>query len=200
MSRKPRDVRPGERELWNRFVEKATRQHPERPTIASPEMPANLKKVAVPDVENPRIPQFKLGQKARQKPPRHDLLPSLPSRLAAAPLQMDHKAFGKMKRGKLVPEARVDLHGMTLAQAHPVLVDFIQSSYARQLRLVLVITGKGKQAVDDGPMPSRRGVLKHQLPQWLSMAPISPMILQVSESHGRHGGSGAFYVYLRRQR
>lgn len=200
MSRKPRDVRPGERELWVRFVEKATRQHPERPTIAAPEPLAKSKKPTLPEVENPRVPQFRLGQKAKKSPPRHDLLPSLPARLAAAPLQMDHKAFGKMKRGKLVPEGRIDLHGMTLAQAHPVLVDFIQSSYARQLRLVLVITGKGKQAADDGPMPSRRGVLKHQLPQWLSMAPISPMILQVTESHGRHGGSGAYYVYLRRHR
>ncbi len=57
---------------------------------------------------------------------------------------MDRKSFGKLKRGKLPPEARIDLHGMTLDQAHPALTRFILDSHAKQRRLVLVITGKGK--------------------------------------------------------
>ena len=113
---------------------------------------------------------------------------------------MDAKAFGKLKRGKLVPEARIDLHGMTLDQAHPALTGFILSCYGRGLRLVLVITGKGQSADPYRAGPVRRGVLKQQVPHWLTMAPLSSAVLQVSEAHLRHGGGGAYYVYLRKRR
>ncbi|HCT33632.1 MAG TPA: DNA mismatch repair protein MutS, partial [Sulfitobacter sp.] len=43
----------------------------------------------------------------------HDLMPSLPDQLRQAPVQMDSKAFGKLKRVKMRPEGRIDLHGMT---------------------------------------------------------------------------------------
>jgi DNA-nicking Smr family endonuclease len=40
--------------------------------------------------------------------------------------------------------------------------------------------------------------LRHQLPHWLSLPPLRAIVLQVSEAHLKHGGSGAFYVYLRK--
>ena len=49
-------------------------------------------------------------------------------------------------------------------------------------------------------MPVRRGILRHQVPQWLQMPPLAPLVLQVTQAHGKHGGSGAYYIYLRRQR
>ena len=64
---------------------------------------------------------------------------------------------------------------------------------------MLVITGKGKQGPDFGPIPQRYGVLKHQVPQWLHMPPLGPCILQITEAHLKHGGAGAYYVYLRRK-
>jgi DNA-nicking Smr family endonuclease len=88
---------------------------------------------------------------------------------------------------------------MTLADAHPALLDFVAGAHARGLRLVLVITGKGKARDEYGPIPTRTGVLRHQVPQWLSSGPLRPLVLQVAEAHQRHGGSGAFYVYLRRR-
>ncbi len=120
--------------------------------------------------------------------------------MARAPLRMDAKAFTRMSRGKLSPEARIDLHGLTLAEAHPELIRFILNAQSQGLRLVLVITGKGKRFEDDGPIPQRVGVLKHNVPQWLRMPPLGPAILQVAEAHLKHGGSGAYYVYLRRTR
>jgi len=71
-----------------------------------------------------------------------------------------------MSRGKLAPEARIDLHGMTLAEAHPELIRFILSSQAQGLRLVLVITGQGRRGSDDGPIPQRQGILRRQVPDW----------------------------------
>lgn len=93
---------------------------------------------------------------------------------------MDRKAFDQMRRGKLKPEARIDLHGMTLDHAHPALTRFILSSQASGRRLVLVITGKGKARDEGGPIPVRFGVLRHQVPQWLTMAPLSQAVLQIT--------------------
>ena len=113
---------------------------------------------------------------------------------------MDRKAFDQMKRGKLRPEGKIDLHGMTLDRAHPALTRFILGAQAQGKRLVLVVTGKGKQRDDGGPIPVRFGVLRRQVPQWLSLPPMSSVVLQVTQAHLRHGGSGAYYVYLRRTR
>ncbi|MEX0337654.1 MAG: Smr/MutS family protein [Arenibacterium sp.] len=113
---------------------------------------------------------------------------------------MDRKAFGRMKRGKLVPEGRIDLHGMTLDQAHPALIRFILNAQASGKRLVLVITGKGKQSEDTGPIPRPRGILKRQVPHWLEIPPLAQAVLQVTPAHIRHGGDGALYVYLKRGR
>ena len=145
------------------------------------------------------IPAFKIGASVDHRA-YHDLLPSLGQKIRAAPVQMDQKAFGRLRRGKLKPEARIDLHGMTLAQAHPVLTGFILRSAGAGHRLVLVITGKGKHRDDGGPIPTRFGVLRHQVPQWLGMAPLGGLVMQITESHIRHGGQGAYYVYLRRIR
>lgn len=124
--------------------------------------------------------------------------PSTPAeRLAAQPVQMDAGTHRKLTRGKLRPEARIDLHGLTLAVAKAELTSFILSAQASGRRLVLVITGKGKG--DHGPLPTRSGALRHEVPHWLHMAPLSGVVMQVVPAHLRHGGGGAYYVYLRRR-
>lgn len=185
--------------LWNRVSETAEPLHPQRRSPIRPEerplpMPKPVK------VEAARLQSFELGAKTKEDAKGHDLMPSISDRVASQPVQMDKKAYGRMTKGKLAPEGRIDLHGMTLDQAHPALVGFVMRSYTEGKRLVLVITGKGKTKRDDGPIPVRRGVLKHQVPQWLQMAPLRSVVLQVREAHLRHGGSGAYYVYLRRTR
>ncbi len=65
---------------------------------------------------------------------------------------------------------------------------------------MLVITGKGKRSADPGPIPTPRGVLRHQVPQWLSMPPLAQAVLQITPAHLSHGGEGAYYVYLRKPR
>jgi DNA-nicking Smr family endonuclease len=120
--------------------------------------------------------------------------------LGKAPVAMDKKAFTRLKQGKLSPEARLDLHGMTLEQAHPRLNRFILDAHAQGKRLVIVITGKGKSRDEGGPIPTRLGVLRHQVPNWLQQHPLKPHILQITQASQRHGGSGAYYIYLRRTR
>ncbi|MFN3663023.1 Smr/MutS family protein [Yoonia sp.] len=193
--RRPRHLSPEERALWDRVAGSATPMNPE----ARPD-PAPLAPVQKPSVV-PRdpLPDFQVGQKANVHRP-NDLLPGITHRLSNAPVHMDSKSFGKMKRGKLLPEARSDLHGMTMAEAHPELLAFILGSQAIGRRLVLVITGKGKDRDDGGPIPTRNGVLRHQVPQWLALPPLVQAVLQVTPAHLKHGGHGAYYVYLRRRR
>lgn len=197
-----RRLRPEELELWQQVAKTAKRlpgQPGERIERAAPKAPDTAPRKPSPAPRDP-LPAFGLGSGAKAPPESHDFLGTTSDRLSRDPVRMDSKAFSRMKRGKLVPEARLDLHGMTLDQAHPELVRFILTSQTRGLRLVLVITGKGLREDPHDPMPRRRGVLKTQVPQWLRMPPVAQAVLQISEAHGKHGGSGAYYVYLRRRR
>ena len=194
--KKPRHLSAEERALWDMVAKRA--EPLDKPAAKLARAKPRAPEVKSPTKTKPLAP-FKVGQSVDHSAD-HDLLPSLGQQMRAAPVQMDQKAFGRMKRGKLKPQARIDLHGMTLAQAHPALTGFILRSASAGHRLVLVITGKGKNRDDGGPIPTKFGVLRHQVPQWLAMAPLGALVLQVSEAHIRHGGGGAYYVYLRRAR
>lgn len=194
--RPPRHLRPEEEEIWQRVAQTATPLH--KPGFPKPVEVSPAPRKAKTPAKEPVSP-FQIGSAAPGKT-GHDLAPSLSERLARTPVAMDRKAFGKLQRGKLKPEGRLDLHGMTLSQAHPALNRFILGAHAQGKRLVLVITGKGKDRDAGGPIPERLGVLRHQVPHWLSIPPLAAAVLQVSPAHLRHGGSGAYYVYLRRPR
>lgn len=198
--RKPRGLRPDERELWKKVIAKAERLHPERQDRPETTEDQSLSQPKKPKKPKPPVPRFRVGEAAQPSPPRHDLAPSVTEQVAAQPVAMDRKRFGKMKKGRLNPEARIDLHGMTIAQAHPALTRFILDAVAKERRLVLVITGKGKSKPDQGPIPDRPGVLRNQVPHWLNTPPLKSHVLQIAEAHVTHGGQGAYYVYLRRSR
>lgn len=184
-------------DLWHKVVRHTERLHPG--AYSSPLAPPMPKPKPVKQPE-PRLPPFKIGCRAKSQPVKHDLKPSIARSLASDPLQMDEKAFRRMKRGKLKPEGKLDLHGMRIDTAHPALMRFILSAQASGKRLVLVVTGKGKDRDEPGPMPVPRGVLRHKVPQWLGLPPLSQAVLQVTPAHISHGGEGAYYVYLRRSR
>lgn len=193
-----RRLRPDEEELWRKVTANAERLHPEKPFE-----PSDF--VTSTPATKPKRPAFEAAPRTIVGPtnkPRTQvsISPSVSEQIAGAELNMDRKAYGKLTRGKLRPEGKIDLHGMTLDRAHPALMRFILSAQGQGKRLVLVVTGKGKQRDDGGPIPVRFGVLRHQVPQWLSMPPLSSAILQVTQAHIRHGGGGAYYVYLRKNR
>ena len=195
-----RTLHPEEQEIWQAVARTAKPMHPLGHVFLKPAepKPALITPTQTAAPATTRLAVFRLGEKSRSKP-GHDILPSLAESLSAAPLLMDAKTHGKMTRGKLSPEARIDLHGLTLSEAHPELIRFILNAQSAGMRLVLVITGKGKRGHDIGPIPTRMGALRHQVPQWLRLPPLSPAVLQISEAHLKHGGSGAYYIYLRRR-
>ncbi len=129
-----------------------------------------------------------------------DLVPDPHAALERAHPAMDRRRFEKLRRGRLEPEARLDLHGMSSERAHGALLAFVLATHAEGLRLVLVITGKGRDAATEALAPQRRGVLRHSVPHWLAAPPLASKVLQLAPAHIRHGGGGAYYVYLRRAR
>ncbi|MDA5092996.1 Smr/MutS family protein [Aliiroseovarius sp. KMU-50] len=197
MARRPRGLSDDEKMLWKKVADNTERLHPPRPVKNSFLTEQLQPAPKVPEVKSPR---FQIGEAAKPRPKLHELAPSMVEQMAAQRVAMDKKTFGRMKKGRLAPEARIDLHGMTIAQAHPILTRFIMEAVADGRRLVLVITGKGKHRDDGGPIPVRHGVLRHQVPHWLHMPPLKAHVLQISEAHLKHGGHGAYYVYLRRHR
>jgi DNA-nicking Smr family endonuclease len=106
---------------------------------------------------------------------------------------IDRATAERLKRGLRPVEARLDLHGMTQPQAHRVLAEFIRTSFAAGRRCLLVITGCGLGA--GGP-----GILKSAVPRWLDEGELRRRILAVMPAQPLHGGAGALYVLLRRQR
>ncbi|MDC0136610.1 Smr/MutS family protein [Sulfitobacter sp.] len=196
---KRRALTAEDRELWDRVrantkAIKRSDLEVERfdPDVSLPApAPRNLRKAKTVILGKPVGPS---------RGPAHNLAPAIHDQVRQAPVQMDQKSFGKLKRGKLRPEGKIDLHGMTLDRAHPILTSFVMNAHAQGKRLILVVTGKGKMRDEGGPIPVRHGVLRHQVPQWLQMQPMKSVVLQIAQAHVSHGGGGAYYVYLRRHR
>lgn len=180
-----RRLTPEEIDLWHKVIDKTERLNPAAQAPAKP-------------LPKPKPTKGPVGRKQPVLKPAVTPSPSL--RPKANALNMDRKAFGRMTRGKLEPEAKIDLHGMTLERAHPALTRFILRSQAAGKRLVLVITGKGLADHDGRLFPTPRGILKRQVPHWLETPPLAQAVLQTTPAHIRHGGEGAIYVYLRKPR
>lgn len=123
-----------------------------------------------------------------------------PRRPEGVKQKLDGNTAEKLRRGQLTPGARIDLHGMTEAAAHAVLLSFLAGAQARGVRLALVITGVGNPKHHDGAewMRKPHGVLKEMVPRWLNEKEFSALISGSGPSHRRHGGDGALYVYLRK--
>lgn len=186
--RGPRGLRPDEKELWDKVRESTV-------PLREPMQAAMME--AIQHIEQPKMPEniapFVVGGSSLAEPKMR-----VPR--TAVSITMDQKKFTKLKKGKLSPDTKIDLHGMTLSQAHPALIGFILNAHQRSKRLALVVTGKGKPTDDNQLFPSQVGILRQQVPRWLAEYPLAPHVLEVSAAHGKHGGEGALYVYLRRRR
>ena len=105
---------------------------------------------------------------------------------------LDKRNAQRLKRGKLRPEASIDLHGHMQYEAYNELKSFLLESQKLGRRCVLVITGKG--SVKTG------GVLRKMVPRWLNQAPLRSVVIAIEKAIPRDGGSGAYYLLLRRRR
>lgn len=122
-------------------------------------------------------------------PPRHPA----PRPLASGFADLDRANAERLKRGLHPIEARLDLHGMTQADAHRALAGFVADSREAGRRVVLVITGRGLATGEPG-------ILRRAVPRWLDEPGLRPHLLAIAAAQPRHGGAGALYLLLRRRR
>lgn len=104
------------------------------------------------------------------------------------------ETLDKLKTGQLSPEAHVDLHGMVASQAQEELISFIKHSYQRNLRTLIVVTGRGKNS------PDGVAVIRNLIQGWLTREPLKRVVLAFCTALPHDGGAGALYVLLRRHK
>ena len=95
----------------------------------------------------------------------------------------------KTRRGRIHIDAQIDLHDKTREQAYPLLAATLKRAHSRKLKCVLVITGKGARL---------DGVLRGAFSGWINSPDIRPFIATYAQAHIKHGGSGAWYVFLKK--
>ncbi|MEY9180673.1 DNA-nicking Smr family endonuclease [Bradyrhizobium sp. USDA 326] len=153
-----------------------------------------------------RVPKAHAAPRAESSPAVTAMRPaSSPRPVAAAPTPrvakpsipplapLGKRERTKLSRGRSEIEARLDLHGMTQMRAHRALAGFLHRAHQDGLTFVLVITGKGRSGGESG-------VLRRQVPEWLSLPEFRAFVVGFEEAAIGHGGEGALYVRIRRAR
>lgn len=113
--------------------------------------------------------------------------------VAGAAADTDTRTMLRLKRGRIPPEGRLDLHGMTQDAAWRALTGFVAHAQRDGKRCVTVITGTGRWRAG-------AGVLREQVPKWLSVPPLREHVIGFATAQPGDGGDGALYVLLRRKR
>jgi DNA-nicking Smr family endonuclease len=184
--RRRRALSEEERVLWESVAKqvKPLRKKPRAPkaqTAAVEELSVAAKPAAAPKP----APAARSAKVARpEKPPAPPLAP------------LGRRERSQLSRGRKEIDARLDLHGMTQTRAHRALLSFLQHANNDGLKFVLIITGKGRTV----GLESERGVLRRQVPEWLSLPEFRALVVGFEEAHVGHGGEGALYVRIRRSR
>ena len=197
--RRARPLTEEETKLW-RAVVKDAKPLPRRRRKSAVEIPlaeaAELAAIVPPPIRT--APAAPLPPKvAKTRAPEPPLLTGL-----------DRRVSQRLARGQMEVEATLDLHGHSQHEAHEALLSFLSRSRARGLRCVLVITGKGASpyarhtlhGASFYEVPERQGVLRSAVPRWLEEAAFRIHLSGFQPAHPKHGGGGAFYIWLRRKR
>ena len=116
--------------------------------------------------------------------------------LSADGRQFDRDVSRALSRRRLSPEASIDLHGMTLAAAERAVTRFLEQAAAQDLRVVLVVTGKGLREEGGRTIDGR---IRGEFVGWLNRGDNRERVRAVRAAHAHHGGTGAFYLLLRRR-
>ena len=197
--RRARPLTEEENKLW-RAVVKDAKPLPRRRRKSAVEIPlaeaAELAAIVPPPIRT--APAAPLPPKvAKTRAPEPPLLTGL-----------DRRVSQRLARGQMEVEATLDLHGHSQHEAHEALLSFLSRARARGLRCVLVITGKGASpyarhtlhGASFYEVPERQGVLRSAVPRWLEEAAFRIHLSGFQPAHPKHGGGGAFYIWLRRKR
>jgi len=202
---KRRSLSDEERRLWRAVVKDA------RPLSAGQIPVEPAENVSIPKSMDPArpakpVPQprpMPIGPRARSNSTLLGAAQASPPPLTG----LDRRTSQRLARGQIEAEARFDLHGMKQGEAHGALYRFLSQSRREGLRCVLVITGKGESPFSRHTLHSSRfheatdhsGILRSALPQWLNETQFRGEVAGFQPAHPKHGGGGAFYIWLRKK-
>jgi len=121
-------------------------------------------------------------------------------------LKSDEKIFDKdnnHQNKEFFKTKSIDLHGYTLDQANKKIEEFIQHSYSEKINKIIVVTGKGLHSQNErNPYVSKDlSILKHSVPNFIyNNRNLMKLITEIKDAEIKDGGSGAFYIYLKKNK
>ena len=107
----------------------------------------------------------------------------------------------KNASSKNLKQKKIDLHGYSLDEANNLIKEFIQRSYEERINEIIVVTGKGLHSQNEkDPYVSKDfGILKYSVPEFIkSDKNLMNIINEIKEAEIEDGGSGAFYIFLKK--
>ena len=105
------------------------------------------------------------------------------------------------KKQRIFQIKSIDLHGYTLKQANETIEKFINQSYLENIKKLIVVTGKGLHSENESdPYVSKDlSILKYSVPEFIKNNPnLMKLIDDIQDAKTEDGGSGAFYIFLRK--
>ncbi len=95
----------------------------------------------------------------------------------------------------------IDLHGFTLLEANKIIEQFINKSYEEKINKLIIVTGKGLHSENEkNPFVSKKlSILKYSVPEFIkNNKKLMKKIIEFKDAEIKDGGSGAFYIYLKK--
>lgn len=180
-----------DKKIWALYTKTVTPLSPEKEENLKKELETTLKEEnSPPQASQEEKPQIFLPK--RRIPPLEK---------NSNPLEaLDYKKPEKnqkrnMRKGDFPIEAKIDLHGYSIDRAYDALLSFIKSCYETQKRHLLIISGKGRFSYQE---LENTGVLNKKLPEWFKDSHFANYISVYDFASPKDGGTGAFYVILRK--
>ena len=116
--------------------------------------------------------------------------------------KLPNKDF-KNQKNKNLRIRSIDLHGYTLDEANKTIEDFINRAFSENVNKLVVVTGKGLHSENEkDPYVSKDlSILKYSVPEFIkNNSNLMSMIIEVKEAKVEDGGSGAFYIFLKKNK
>ncbi|HET9628236.1 MAG TPA: Smr/MutS family protein [Novosphingobium sp.] len=193
MSKPPRGLTPEEAELWAKV---AATVKPLQTLPQGGEAEHSLADGGAPATIATPAPKVR----GRVPPPLPPAPPRQPAPRALDRHGLDSRWDRKLAKAAIAPDFTLDLHGHTLDSAHARLDHGLTQAVSMGARLVLLITGRPRPSDDYASRGERRGAIRAKVLDWLAAGPHASRIAAVRPAHPKHGGAGAVYIVLRRER
>lgn len=180
-----------DKELWDKITKKDKKYSKSNRVIFNKSKPAKIEKNVN---EKNKLKKFVEAPAIKKEITINKLLEEKYLDPKEIPAGISLNQAENLKKGKIRPEVEIDLHGFTQEKANSYLKDKLTEFHKKNIRCVLVITGKkiGKNGAE--------GVLRREVPKWLNISPLRQMIIMTSWAQNKDGGDGALYVLLKKRR